>query len=356
MRLCIDLTEILSLDCTNPLVRVTAEQWLECYKKWPEHCVGSYGVAVRAAESYEPPPPVAPAPYSIDLSAILGLEASSSDTIVSLDQWKEIYKDHPDYCYGGPSKSVEERNARATRRAERNKLHNFREKKETVALVEEKPQEAAPLRPLSSYPLKVQDAFRSKIQDTLGPALLKFFCSVGAIPSNRKYHPLTYTRQLFSLEEIDAFFDKQEVLFPKIKIHECDISQLDDDFSGCYVSSQTIKEYFALAVNTGYSSNSWIIEGENLKIVEDCYSKKEKADLIEKISYIREREGIFSLLDDEDFVDDLLRNKPDLISLWEKCHTETLKNIPFSTTPDDLDKKSSAFARNLNTEKWEPAA
>lgn len=119
MRLCIDLTEIMGLSCANPLVRVTAEQWLECYEKWPEHCVGSHALAREAVETYEPPPPSAPNPYSIDLSGILELDADSCEVTVSMDQWDCIILTHPAFCYGGKSKSVVAREARVNRSKER---------------------------------------------------------------------------------------------------------------------------------------------------------------------------------------------------------------------------------------------
>lgn len=355
MRLCIDLTEIMGLDCTNPLVRVTAEQWLECYEKWPEHCVGSYDLALEAVEAYEPPPASAPAPYSIDLCAILDLNAASTDTIVSKDQWERIQARHPDHCYGGASKSVEERNARSARRAEQVKERQAAKPKELPA-PRPSAQEEKPLQPLSSYPLKIQDAFRSKVLDRLAPALLKFFYGVGAIPSESSYHPLSYTKHLFSFDEIDEFFDDHPILFPKIEIQEGDISQLEDDFSGYRVSPETIKDYYTLAVNVGQVPDNWIVEGENLKVVGGRFSEKYRADLLDKITYIHKREGAISLLSDEDFVDDLLRNKPDLIPMWNKCFLETYGNTTFSTTPQDLAKKQSAFLRNPNTNKWEPAA
>lgn len=118
MRLCINLTEIMGLDCTDPLVRVTAAQWLECYETYPDSCLGSYELAKAAVECYEPPPVGAPNPYVIDLSAVLGLSADSCDIAVSMDQWNCVYKTHPQYCYGGKSKSVVEREEARVRRAE----------------------------------------------------------------------------------------------------------------------------------------------------------------------------------------------------------------------------------------------
>lgn len=355
MRLCIDLTEIMGLDCTNPLVRVTAEQWLECYEKWPEHCVGSYELAREAVERYEPPPPNAPAPYTIDLSGVLELDADSCEVVVSTDQWKRIYMTHSDYCYGGPSDSVRERNERINRRKERQASRALKPKD-----VKPQPpaQEEKPLRPLSSYPLEDQKSYWRQVQNALGPAMIKFFYEVGAIPTERKHHPLTYARNVFSFDEIEAFFDRNEIKIPEIQIQSVDLSDLIDDLSGDYLSLKVLQDYIEFNQTLKDNTGLWSIEGGNLKIIGNCFDEKDRTALTDKLQAIWEYEGEESLIRSgltlDGLVADLLCIKPDLIPLWEKCYKE-LTSDGYSTPPEDLLKKQSAFTRNFGTEKWGPA-
>jgi hypothetical protein len=356
MRLCIDLTEIMGLDCTNPLVRVTAEQWLECYEKWPEHCVGSYELAREAVERYEPPPPNAPAPYAIDLSGVLDLAADSCEVIVSTDQWKRIYATHPDYCYGGKSDSVRERDERVNRRKERQASRVSKPRE-----VSEKPEPIAEKsgRLLSSYHIEDQQNYWSKVRSTLGPAMLKFFHGANAIPTEKAYHPLSYARSWFSLGEIDAYFDRESIPIPKIQIQSVNLSDLIDDLSGDYLSLKVLQDYIEFNQTLKDNTSPWFIEGDNLAVIGNRFDQHARETLTSKLQAIWNYEGEESLIRSgltlDGLVVDLLTNKPDLIPLWEKCFTEVNADSPYSFPPDELLKKKSAFTRNYETQKWEPA-
>lgn len=357
MRLCIDLTEIMGLDCTNPLVRVTAEQWLECYEKWPEHCVGSYELAREAVERYEPPPPNAPAPYTIDLSGVLDLDADSCEVIVSTDQWNRIYATHPDYCYGGKSDSVRERDERVNRRKER-KTSRVAKPKEVTA--SPPAQEEKPLRPLSSYHIEDQKSYWRQVRNVMGPAMIKFFYEVGAIPTEKSYHPLSYARNVFSFAEIDSFFDRNEIKIPEIQIPGGDLSELKDDVSCDYLSTQILRDYIAFDQSADDSTSGWYAEGENLKNVGNRFDEKDRNTLTDKLQTIWNYEGEESLIRSgltlDGLVVDLLCSKPDLIPLWETCYKEVSADSVYSSAPEELLKKQSAFTRNYETQKWEPAS
>lgn len=138
MRLYIDLTEILKLDnVTDPAVSVTQEQWREIRETYPTSCYGDERL-LNAPMVFSIAD--APNPYRIDLSAILDLVAPNDLVAVSKDQWEAIdaNPEWEEHCFGGKSKSVEERERRTTKRSERKKSPKMAaEKIEEPAAAEE---------------------------------------------------------------------------------------------------------------------------------------------------------------------------------------------------------------------------
>lgn len=300
---------------------------------------------------------LAPWHYMISVSEFFGVDGSQKLACVSKDIFTTLWEKCPDKrhaMYGGEGKKTKKEAKDIRPRAAKVKEPRAAETHQPPA------QEEKPLRPLSSYPLEDQKSYWRQVQNTLGPAMIKFFYEVGAIPSLRKHHPLTYTRHVFSFDEIQAFFDRNEIKIPEIQITGVDLSELKNDVSCDYLNVQILQDYTAFDQSTDDPTSGWNVEGENLKIVGNRFDEKDRTTLTDKLRAIWKYEGEESLVRSgltlDALVVDLLCIKPDLILLWEKCYKEVTSDSLYSTPPEDLLKKQSEFTRNFETKKWELAA